>query len=379
MKKLVGFIFVFVIMAVLFNYHGNKNNVLVNYNGNNLKVSIDGVDSDKLPTSGSYYLASYSCHSSNTKVSWDKDTYELSISNGNKRGDVSCYLDFQSNPKLSLMSSGSYVKYVGNNGCSGKHCNGENANYVDSNNMGYCSNSNSKYISNGWRIAYVSDGSAYLVSGGSPECISNAKDLSINALKYCNINYAYNGECNVASTWNINSTDYRMITGNDINSSICLNVSSNKLCGYNNSLIDNGGYYWYSYTVNGYGWNPTNWSITDKINSDMGLRPIIRLDSNVIVIGGNGTYDNPYEISNYNYWVIDANDKSKIKLSLTGYNVSKMCISVDTSVCNNYIDFNKDYILDLSKEETGDKIIYVYYKDNKDRIVASMNRSITIK
>ena len=35
MKKLVGFIFVFVIIAVMFNYHDNKNNVLVNYNGNN--------------------------------------------------------------------------------------------------------------------------------------------------------------------------------------------------------------------------------------------------------------------------------------------------------------------------------------------------------
>lgn len=63
---------------------------------------------------------------------------------------------------------GSYVKYTGNNGCSGKACEGQNANYVDSSNMGYCFGE--QFIVNGWRLGYVSDNTAYLVSAGAPEC-----------------------------------------------------------------------------------------------------------------------------------------------------------------------------------------------------------------
>ena len=62
-----------------------------------------------------------------------------------------------------------------------------------------------------------------------------------------------------------------------------------------------------------------------------------------------------------------------------GKEVSKMCISVNTSVCDKYIDYSNSYILDLSKEEKGEKLIYVYYKNSSDRVIASMNRSITIE
>ncbi len=72
---------------------------------------------------------------------------------------------------LSSVPAGSYVKYVGNNGCSGKACEGQNANYVSDSDMGYCYSSSYKFQVNGWRIAYIQNESAYLVSAGSPECV----------------------------------------------------------------------------------------------------------------------------------------------------------------------------------------------------------------
>ena len=45
---------------------------------------------------------------------------------------------------LSDMVAGSYVKYTGNNGCSGDACKGQNANYSSNTNMGYCSDANYK-------------------------------------------------------------------------------------------------------------------------------------------------------------------------------------------------------------------------------------------
>ena len=55
-----------------------------------------------------------------------------------------------------------------------------------------------------------------------------------------------------------------------------------------------------------------------------------------------------------------------------------MCISVNNSSCNNYIDFSKTYIFDWSSEEDGEKIVYVYYKDKKGNIIASLSNTIII-
>ena len=48
-----------------------------------------------------------------------------------------------------------------------------------------------------------------------------------------------------------------------------------------------------------------------------------------------------------------------------------MCISVNDSVCNNYIDFTDTYTLDFTDEEDGEKVIYVYYKDTSGNIIAT--------
>jgi hypothetical protein len=55
-----------------------------------------------------------------------------------------------------------------------------------------------------------------------------------------------------------------------------------------------------------------------------------------------------------------------------------MCISVDSSVCTDYIDFASTYTLDLSDEADGEHLVYAYYKDASDNIVLSMSRKVII-
>lgn len=389
----------------------------IKYNGNNLRVSIDGATSTSLPTSGNYYLVSYDCKSSDTEVAWNSTNYTLSVSNGNKKGGISCYLNFQSKPKLSEMSVGSYVKYVGNNGCSGKSCEGQNANYVSDDNMGYCYSSNNKFYVNGWRVAYVKDESAYLVSAGSPECMctnssgtagtscssyestgglpKHLANLNDKALKYCNQDYAYNGICNTNSGWNINDSDYQIITTNiGIKKTLsnCNSIYGVRACGFNNDLIDNGGYYWFATTSSGndmfywYSFGRYPW-IDHGGTSDQlyGIRPILRLQSSVRVTGGSGTYEDPYTIVNNSFSInsgseyVNASGLSSIKLTLVGSSdVSTMCINTDSTGCSNYVAFATSYTLDWSGATDGKRTVYVYYKNSAGEIVASMNRSITV-
>ncbi len=388
----------------------------IKYNGNNLRISMDGATSTTLPTSGNYYLVSYDCKSSDTEVTWNSTNYTLSVSNGNKKGGVSCYLNFQSKPKLSEMSVGSYVKYTGNNGCSGKSCEGQNANYVSDDNMGYCNSSNYKFYVNGWRVAYVKDGSAYLVSAGVPECMctnssgiagtscgapestsgipKHLANLNDKALKYCNQDYAYNGVCDSTSSWNINNNDYQVLTDNIETKktlSNCYTNYSNKGCGYNNDLIDNGGYYWFATpysasSASAFYWRPDYRRVSNSSsNYAYGVRPVLRLQSSVRVMSGSGTYEDPYTIVNNSFSInsgnkyVNASGLSSIKLTLVGLSdVSQMCINTDSTGCSNYVAFATSYTLDWSGATDGKRTVYVYYKNSAGEIVASMNRSITV-
>ena len=416
MKKKVCFVIIslsFVIGCIIVYKNNDKfTNKIINYNGNNLMISIDGNTSTTLPTNGDYYLASYDCKSSKTKVTWNNSTYQLNISNGNKRSGVSCYLEFETNPKLSNMEVGSYVSYTGNNGCSGNACSGQNANYVSNTDMGYCSDKNYKFMTNGWRIAYIKGGSVYLISAGAPECICSNSDgttsnvecnsyestvgaslhlqnLNDKALTYCNKNYVYNGICDEDSTWSMGATDFQNITGKVLSNSSCLNISSDVSCGYNNDLIDNGGYYWYATSndssANVFQWYPNYRQVNlNSSNNLYGVRPVIRLDSNVVVIDGDGTIENPYEISNNAFWINDGattisnSSKSSIALTLISVDAVQMCISTDTSVCTNYIDFATSYTLDWSDETAGEKLVYVYYKNSAGRVIAALSKSVIL-
>ena len=298
-KKLFVIIIVFVIViSVMFN--GSKDRVLVKYNGNNLRVSVNGNKIDKLPSDGNYYLASYTCKNKSTKVSWDRDKHELNVTNGNHKGSVSCYLEFETYPKISMMKIGSYVKYAGNNGCSGDKCLGKGTSYCDS--------KDNKYLYDGYRIAYVGDRTAYLISAGAIDCADNIDKINDIVLKYCNKNYVLGGVCNSNVVWGINSMDFKMITNSGLSDVLCVNSASNKQCGYDNDLLDIGGNYYILVNNHGYGWNANKRLISDKTEGNNGVRPIIRLDSNVIVTGGEGTYNNPYVISNNTFWVNDGNN-----------------------------------------------------------------------
>lgn len=225
---------------------------------------------------------------------------------------------------LSEALVGSYVKYTGNNGCSGKSCEGQNANYVGGSTNGYCWNADYTFANSGWRIAYIQNNTAYLTSAGATDCMStdasgntstgtassstsgdgrNTHFTNMNniALKYCNSKFAYGGVCNSSSAWAMSANDHKIITGGtEIKN--CIQVSESTACGYNNSILDNGGFYWFA-TAN----TASNTGIFEfgaqyrrvgyyDSNLPLGVRPVIRLDNSVIVTGGIGTASNPYTI-----------------------------------------------------------------------------------
>ena len=105
-NKLLCIVMFFIMFVVMFFICDNKelNTKVVNYNGNNLKISIDGVSSRTLPTDGNYYLVNYVCDNADTKVTWNNIDYKLSVSNGTKKGRIACYLEFKSNPYFSALN-----------------------------------------------------------------------------------------------------------------------------------------------------------------------------------------------------------------------------------------------------------------------------------
>lgn len=239
------------------------------------KITIDGFESKSLPTSDLYDMTSVCEKGSN--LTWDSMTKSLIYGKDSYVGD-SCSLNFVKSTKkvyLRDVNVGSYVQYIGNNGCNGKFCGGENANYLDDNQMGYCDNDSFHYSKSGFRIAYIKDSTAYLVSAGAPEC-SNLENIEKTVLKYCNTNYVYQGVCDYNSIWSLRNTDIANI---------------------NSDLINIGGYYWYSDSNDVSFWDPSSRTfLKNSGDSSYGVRPVIRLDTSVYIVGGSGTYQDPYVI-----------------------------------------------------------------------------------
>ena len=373
------FVLLIIILGVCFLSYDSSHftSKVVTYQGNNLRVSIDGNTSSSLPTSGTYYLISYECDNNSTEVSWDSSSYELTVTNGKNGGGVSCDLTFKSNPKLNELPVGSYVAYTGSGGTVGStsvacqmngsassstataeteapnSCSGQNAREdLDTSGYtyGYCYSADYKYYTTGWRIAYIKDSKVRLVSAGSPECNSKTestanvtyiKTANAKALKYCNTNYVdgnctctdsdADGLCDSPSTdaWAINDTDFYYMTkaisgygkrladdssgadsslgdsGGALGTTLyCYGKYSYQECGYNNDLIDNGGFYWFAARYSSsdtYGllWNPGYRYVYRYTSTGAyGLRPVISLSSTVYVTGGKGTMDDPYTIAN---------------------------------------------------------------------------------
>lgn len=227
------------------------------------------------------------------------------------------------------MPIGSYINYVGNNGCSGDACNGAGANHSSTYPNGYCYNNTYSYISSGWRIAYRDDDAVYITTAGAPECVSTDKDgvkhinasahlsthlssnnlnihinnLNSEALNYCNTNFAYGRVCNNLTAWALNENDINSILSINMSALSCFENSSVS-CGSSNTLINNGGYYFLASIFNinssvGYwDWSPLTirFNMQDS-NVVYGMRPVIKINPDTLVTGGTGTSSNPYTIS----------------------------------------------------------------------------------
>ena len=373
MKKYLFIMCILFICIGILPFRNLKTKSVVTYNGDYLMVSVDGVEVNQLPTSGNYYLSDYTCKSKNTKIVWNQDSYSLTISNGNKKAGVSCYLTFESHPKLSSMKKGSYVQY-GNEQI--------------------------------YRIAYVKDGISYLVSDkavGSyctdssgnllTSCIDNVSVNSVSqhlinldnvAIGYCDVNYVYHGVCDSSTVHNINDVDFQLILGSKNNIGSCYHIQGGN-CGYYNDLLDNSQSYWYNVSYNSLSEMILYWDGNlRKINgstskASYGIRPIIKMNEGVIVISGDGTLQHPYQIAN-NGFIIQNIDKEhdKMTLKMLGYQVSTMCINLNSTVCTNYIPYQDVYELDLSKARDGDNVLYVYYRDDNSELITNTHRNFSL-
>ncbi len=251
---------------------------VINFENPDVKVSsitIDGVESKYLPVNDFYDMTAV-CEKG-SQVSWDTFSKSLIYNSESYVGD-SCSLNFVKSSKsfyLRDVAAGSYVQYVGNRGCSGNACNGENINYSDEYSLGYCGSDEFHYAYSGFRVAYVKDNTAYLVSAGAPEC-SDSKSIDKVVAKYCNDIYAYQGVCDVNSVWSLKKEDVQLFQSDD--------------------LIDIGGYYWYNDSDSVMFWNPINRSFIKNNMGVYGVRPVIRLSTDIMVVGGTGTYKDPYVI-----------------------------------------------------------------------------------
>ena len=207
---------------------------------------------------------------------------------------------------LNEVKLGSYISYVGDNECDKDNCNGNNASYTDDN-LGFCKNESDRYQFKGWRLLYIKDLAPYIISAGSPECASS-KNIEEAVLKYCNKKFIYGGNCSDYNIWNFGVDDFKYVTKkalyyNTLNDNSCFEAVESSECGYSNDLIDIGGWYWLLDEAGSdsliYTWNPIDRFVYyGDIDEEYGIRPVIRLDTNIEVIDGKGTMDEPYIIKN---------------------------------------------------------------------------------
>ena len=296
-----------------------------NYDIKISKIRVEGFAIPSVLLEGNQTVISGNCDN----ISYDIVGKRLKVNDFTSKQDcvltITPSTDKNNYPLLNTMKVGDYVEYVGNNGClngeegttgeryaeSGNSCKGENANQSIDNSgytYGYCSSPDYKFYVYGWRIAYIEDGKVHLISAGSPECngLGTINGLSNAALDYCNATYVDGGVCSSSNTWAMGNSDFEKITSaiSGVSSSLasCESIFSMKKCGYNNNLIDNGGYYWFeefpqSDVLATYDWHPAGRTIKfGYLDGYKGLRPIIQLSNNVYVTGGTGTMEDPYKI-----------------------------------------------------------------------------------
>lgn len=238
--------------------------------------------------------------------------------------------------------SGSYVLYIGRNGCDFEsgNCGGLNPNFVSGSSMGYCwynTVDNGIFTTTGWRLAYVKESIPYLISAGSAQCLSTSSSgvhsnteassyestagvpihwskMSEISLSYCNSNYAYDGTCSTDNSWTIGEEDLNGITNGtgSIENKTCVLGESNVLCGYGNDLIDNGGYYWFAVSRSDnqlHHWHPqVHYISTYYTLIPAGVRPVLKLRNDIMIVSGAGTFSNPYRITTPETRIDDLSD-----------------------------------------------------------------------
>lgn len=311
-------------------------------------------------------------------------TYGLKTGGELVIGENQKFLEEKWNFPLNEVAKGSYVEYVGNNGCGEEGCKGQNANQFDDH-KGYCGDELTAYKEEGWRVAYTKNENTYLITAGSPECLGQEKEdnktiqklLNEIALNYCNIDYAESGICNEKTAWSISEKDYYYITNSWLNKESCYEQENNQNCGHKNDLMDIGSYYWLNTIIDDkITYYTPEKSLYTSITTEQakGIRPIIKLSSSIIVTKGTGTKEDPYQIENtkipnYEYTVIYNGNGN------TEGNTENSIHQTNTPSKLNKNNFTLNYQLDLSKIATFDDS----YCDENNNCTPSSNNTMEAK
>ena len=244
-------------------------------------------------TSGKKYILkdNYICDKTNTVVTYDSNTRKLTYSQPDN-----CALEFAELnivPILNVVKQGDYINYIVGESCS----------------------STSK-----WRVAYTDSTNVYIISAGAVGGSSTSSQQAIQA------NQMYTAavsamqsavsNCYVStyadSSYNFDSSAFKKITSemngnNGKTLAECFNVESSE-CGINNDLLNSGTYLFYEFYIGSSFYSSSSgvvgvhqfgcYFIAPIYTCIIpGTRPIYRLKSTVMITGGSGTKDDPYNIS----------------------------------------------------------------------------------
>lgn len=267
-------------------------------------------------------------------------------------------------------ANGTHIKKL--NSLALKYCNSDyvdgDCSCLDSNSDGYCDCTDSD-----------NDGLCDEIENGTVDA------WAISDFDFYNMTKGINGTGKRLTSGSSNLGD----SGGILNGTLfCKSNFSVKECGYYYELLDNGGFYWFAArdsAASTYGvmWMPLDVRVitaSDYLLS-FGLRPMISLSSTVVVTGGKGTMDNPYTIANNSVEVTTVNtmdDSGNVNYVLSlmaAPNVEKMCVNVNSSGCSNYVEYTDTYSLDSFILKEGENMVYVYFKDSNNSIVATLNKS----
>ena len=281
-KLIMGLSIIILLFLILLKFKNNILNNKPNIKHNNIAIYIDNIKKNEIPTKDSGYIFDkYLCSDNEAILNWDNNTWSYNINNIKKV--VTCNIYFKKNLDTYLVdkvSVGSFIDYLPPTGKSSvsKTCLNPYANQYS-----------------GWRVLSKNgsgiNGTVTLVHAGTPECYYHQVGQSAQSLiNLNNIGKSYVNSALASTGRSMNCNDLKIY-----NSNACVNTVI-----INNDIIKTGTiYYLASAFDNNLLWGANlDVDVASHASNTFGVRPVIELKPGIQKIGGQGTNESPFIISN---------------------------------------------------------------------------------